>query len=433
MPDILIATAPPGADAPIDVLDSAQPVVFDETRRGRRYVLVGPNGRHLLLSTSAYNLLCAVKSGQTFEAIASAAPRRADGSSVTPDQLEQFYKEVAESLQGSGPQPAQRRLPGGFWFRLPLVRAPWVSAIARRLCWLYQPSTAAFALLIMIAAAWGARHVEMSLHSSSESAMLVGYALFLLSLLAHEFGHASACVRFGVQPSEIGATLYLIYPALYSDVTAAWRLRRWQRVIVDLGGNYFQGLVAAAFVAAFAFSHWEPLRVATVLIVYTALFSLNPVFKFDGYWVVADACGVLNLSQQPARIVRHVFDRVRGRRPIPLEWPASVTVFLVIYSVLTIRVWSTFIVRVGPAIVTRVATYYERSLMLVTGIVHGDSVGPALKAWLTSTLLLVAALAMCWRLARLIVSGARWVSQHVTVRAAASRAMDDAGIVEERR
>ena len=65
---------------------------------------------------------------------------------------------------------------------------------------------------------------------------------------------------FGALPDRIGIGIYVIYPALFSDVTAAWRLSRGQRVLVDLGGSYFQLLVTVALLAAERVTHAPLLR-----------------------------------------------------------------------------------------------------------------------------------------------------------------------------
>ncbi|NJM95342.1 MAG: M50 family metallopeptidase [Acaryochloridaceae cyanobacterium CSU_5_19] len=144
----------------------------------------------------------------------------------------------------------------------------------------------------------------------------VGWAIlfFMISLLMHELGHASACVRYGGRPSEIGFTVYLLWPAFYSDVSDAWRLKRWQRVVVDLGGVFFQLAVAAVYVFLYQQTGWQAYQIALALIIGSCLMTLNPVFKFDGYWVFADAFGITNLSQQPSRIIAYYLQRCGGDR-----------------------------------------------------------------------------------------------------------------------
>jgi len=76
-------------------------------------------------------------------------------------------------------------------------------------------------------------------------AMLVGiFALAVLSAAFHELGHAAACRYGGATPGGMGAGLYLVWPAFYTDVTEAYRLDRRSRLRVDLAGLYFNAIVA---------------------------------------------------------------------------------------------------------------------------------------------------------------------------------------------
>ena len=72
-------------------------------------------------------------------------------------------------------------------------------------------------------------------------------AVFLVTVLSagfHEFGHAAAARRGGSSPGVMGMGLYLFWPAFYTDVTDSYRLGRVGRLRTDLGGLYFNALVA---------------------------------------------------------------------------------------------------------------------------------------------------------------------------------------------
>ncbi|MCA8961443.1 MAG: site-2 protease family protein, partial [Planctomycetes bacterium] len=69
--------------------------------------------------------------------------------------------------------------------------------------------------------------------------------------VVHEFGHAYACKRFGGHVPEMGVYFILLTPCAYVDATSAWSLtRRWQRLVVNFGGMYFE-LTIAAIAAVF--------------------------------------------------------------------------------------------------------------------------------------------------------------------------------------
>lgn len=80
--------------------------------------------------------------------------------------------------------------------------------------------------------------------------------------------------------------------------------------MVDLGGMYFQLLVAAGLVP---FAFFGPaagvVRLLLLFNVYSVLQNLNPVFKMDGYWLLADATRVPNIHRQTIRFWLHALTR----------------------------------------------------------------------------------------------------------------------------
>src|SRR4029079_7840378 len=69
--------------------------------------------------------------------------------------------------------------------------------------------------------------------------ILVLLGLVVLSAAFHECGHATACRYGGARPGGMGAGVYIVYPAFYTDVTDAYRLDKKGRLRTDLGGVYF--------------------------------------------------------------------------------------------------------------------------------------------------------------------------------------------------
>lgn len=380
-----------------------------DTLEGKRtYLLVGKKGTQVRLSSSAYQLVKAVRDGTSFHRLAQMVNEQRAGEKVSPAQLEEAYHGVMGKLAQIEERASDDILPGGFWLRWRIFPQGLVQKVSSFLSIFFHPYLAPVFLLIIalgIAGAfWGGMSLELN-----EASFVPAYLLFLGSLIIHEFGHSSACARYGAEPSDIGFTVYLIYPAFYSDVSSAWRLSRWQRVMVDLGGSYFQFVVGAVFVAAFFLSGWDPLRLAFLMILYGSLFSLNPIFKFDGYWVVADALGVTNLGQQPGRIARHFVDRVRRREAEPLPWPLAITATLVVYSVGTVLVWGVFLIKLLPTVWTRLLEYPKLILTLMSQLVGGlVPTWPDLRTLLVSTFLLLISLLMLWRFAKpLLLLGAK--------------------------
>jgi putative peptide zinc metalloprotease protein len=326
------------------VIAIAEARPLDTSEQRDVWVLPLRDGTHVRLSAAAYELLRAVDAGASFEEIAARA--RSSAAAV-----EAAYHDVLARIarsQGSASRPPH------VWVKVRLLPAALVRRVAAYGQLAFHP------LAATLLAAFIVFGIVLALANRSgfvAGEFWKGYALFLCALVAHELGHASACARFGAAPSEIGFLLYLIYPAFYSNVSAAWTLTRRQRVVVDLGGIYFELVFGAGCALAFALTHWAPLGVTLALIASSCIVSLNPILKFDGYWVAADALGVTNLARQPAVLFRYVVRGLRGRPRDPLPWPPVVAAILAVYTVLTLVFLVWFVALLVPTLIGVVRAY----------------------------------------------------------------------------
>jgi putative peptide zinc metalloprotease protein len=139
-------------------------------------------------------------------------------------------------------------------------------------------------------------------------------ALVLAGALFHEFGHATACAFGGAQPGAIGGGFVLMWPAMYTDVTDCYRLRRSGRVRTDLGGVYFNAVFGIIVGVAFLATGYAPLLLVVLMTNLMMIEQLMPFVRFDGYWALSDLAGVPDLFPQlQASLVRLVpFRRSRG-------------------------------------------------------------------------------------------------------------------------
>lgn len=209
---------------------------------------------------------------------------------------------------------APRQLP--FIVSLTLLGPRLATRVTGWLSWLFTPRLAVFLValfaLLHLAVLPDALRLAHADWSARQSIML--FALFMLSGLVHELGHTSACRYFGCPHGGIGFGLYFVFPAWYADVTKAWRLQRRQRAVVDLGGVYFQAIFLIP-VDAYALASGDPFAYKLAwLITFAMLFTLNPVFKFDGYWLLSDLSGLHNLHKQVRASVAALVAAVSGRR-----------------------------------------------------------------------------------------------------------------------
>lgn len=130
------------------------------------------------------------------------------------------------------------------------------------------------------------------------------FTAFFVTKLLHEFGHAFACRIFGGGVHTMGIMLLVFSPVPYVDATSSWTFReRWRRVWVGAAGMYVELFLAA--LAVFVWSRTGAgllnsvaYNIIFVASVSTLLFNLNPLLRFDGYYMLADLSDAPNLHQR---------------------------------------------------------------------------------------------------------------------------------------
>ncbi len=131
----------------------------------------------------------------------------------------------------------------------------------------------------------------------------------------HELGHGYAIRRWGGEVHEIGIMLLVLSPVPYVDASAAWGFRdKRKRMVVGA-----IGIAVELFLGALALFTWlavEPGLVRTIAFnvmlitgVSTLLFNGNPLLRFDGYYVLADAIEIPNLGSRSNQYLGYLFQR----------------------------------------------------------------------------------------------------------------------------
>ena len=157
----------------------------------------------------------------------------------------------------------------------------------------------------------------------------------------HELGHATACRFYNCRHGKIGWGIYIFMFVLYTDVTPAWKLTRKKRAMIDFGGMYFE-LIAVLIVLVVWLVTQHPLAMYVFLLLdLSILFSLNPIFRQDGYWLFSDLAGITNLRDTSLVAMRSFIAKLRGQTNEHLSSrmdriPAKVRMALYAYSTLSL-------------------------------------------------------------------------------------------------
>jgi len=146
--------------------------------------------------------------------------------------------------------------------------------------------------------------------------------------LIHELGHGFAVKRWGGEVHEFGIMLLVLMPVPYVDASAASSFRsKYRRMVVGAAG-----IIVELLLASIALLLWLNVQqgvlsdiLFNVMLIggaSTLLFNGNPLLKFDGYFVMADAVEIPGLGTRANKyygylIQKYIFG-VKG-----LESPAN--------------------------------------------------------------------------------------------------------------
>jgi putative peptide zinc metalloprotease protein len=176
------------------------------------------------------------------------------------------------------------------------------------------------------------------------------YNLILLFLLyppikfIHELGHAFSAKLEGGEVHEMGINFLLFVPVPYVNVSAATHFRsRYKRILVSAAGIMVESFLAALGLLLFLSA--QPGLVQSIgfnifLIggISSLFFNGNPLLKYDGYYILADAIGIPNLFQRSSLYWQYLIKRyVFGLRDAesPATAPGEAPWF-VVYSTLSL-------------------------------------------------------------------------------------------------
>ena len=266
------------------------------------YIVRRGDGQVVQLSRLLYLLIAAADGTRDLEQIASAMShgfgRRVSGDNVA-FLLETKLRPpglICSAEGDSVARPTRSDPLLALRYRAAVVPPGAVRAAARVLRPLFTPFAVGAALSWLIALdLWLADHglgTAMSQLIAHPVLLLALLGLVIVSAVWHELGHATACAYSGATPGAMGAGLYVIWPAFYTDVTDAYRLRRAGRLRTDLGGVYFNALFALAAGGAYFATHFEPLLALVAVQHFQILQQLTPLMRLDGYYVITDLAGV---------------------------------------------------------------------------------------------------------------------------------------------
>lgn len=312
-----------------------------QTFRGERWHVAqdGFTNQFFRFRAEAYDFVARLDGTRTVDEIwgdcVRRSPETAPGQGEVVSLLAQLYQ--ANLLMSDTPADTARlferhrkrrrqefvsQLFGIFFLRVPLFDPDrllnrtwpamrWLATKSAAFGWLFL----VLAGLAVVLGNWD-RAMDQSQSVLAPGNLLLLYAAFTVAKLIHEFGHAYAVKAFGGEVHTMGVMLLIFTPVPYVDATAAWAFReRWKRVVVGAGGMIPE--LAYASLAAFVWAATGPgtlnsLAYNTMVVasVSTLLFNLNPLLRFDGYYMLSDLADSPNLQPRANRQWLHLWEKL---------------------------------------------------------------------------------------------------------------------------
>jgi putative peptide zinc metalloprotease protein len=351
------------------------------------WLIERPDSGYVHVTPLIYRVAELCDGTNTYEDIA-----RKLGEAGTPVRVDTVQRLVGQLLiprglvaatDGSVVEVSQGRALSRINIRTKEISPDRIDPVTNVLRWLYWPPVMAV-LLLAAALAEGWLYFVHGIAGGLRDALsypglMLAILLFVVVAAAfHELGHAAA-LRYAGQPvNGMGAGLYLVYPAFYTDVTNNYRLRRWPRLRTDLGGFYFNLIFVLGVMGAYLYTGQEFLLLVVLMINFEIVHQLLPFLRLDGYWALADITGVPDFLSQMGAFVRSVIPGLRlpGQKMPRLKWwgKAAFASYMLV-SVPLMGFLLFVLVRAAPR---AFATAYQSALNQAHGVLAAQATGNVL-------------------------------------------------------
>ncbi|MGM3174395.1 HlyD family efflux transporter periplasmic adaptor subunit [Dickeya lacustris] len=297
-----------------------------------RWVLSDPvTGHYFTLTPSAIRLLRHWSLGDPQAVLAAA--NRDPGLPLQENELAQLLRflRTHDLIAASDPQQrlgyvfkaAHSRV--SLWktllhqylfFRIPLWRPdpwlnrcwPWLQRIGRPCLRLLLPLILLCGVFL-VSRDW-VRYTHGFPHLFSLPGMMTFGCALVFAKFVHELGHAFMAKRAGCRVQTMGVAFIVLFPLFYTDVSDAWRVSdRRARLLISAGGILAELSLAVLALLVWSLLDEGPLRTAAFMLsgvtwITTLMVNLNPLMRFDGYFLLSDAWQVENLQSRAYALCR---------------------------------------------------------------------------------------------------------------------------------
>jgi putative peptide zinc metalloprotease protein len=360
-------------DSNLSQIEVQQFATSDKTQQ----YIASYEGRHFEVSEAVAQLILVLQESETL-AEAMQKYRGANSKQYSEPDLEKIVERCIAPILNA-PQTPQKH---PFLFKLELLSQSSIEKFSNVLKIIFHKYViAGFLLCILALETYFIINSTLLVHFGEINVYVIlgTLLLLLLSSFIHELGHASACRYFQVKHGGVGFGLYLTFPVFYTDVSDSWKLKRKERLVVNMAGVYFQLILLIPFFLIYFVTGNYIIKWFLLTVNIGLLVTLNPFFKFDGYWIVSDLLGVSNLRKKSGELLRFfikkLFRREAGNAPYLSQIKSAERMALIVYTVIVHLFFAFYFFFFLPAFIYR---FYTSFPPLVEELIYRLSGGHAI-------------------------------------------------------
>lgn len=318
---------------------------FDVNESGEYYVLTFGDSINFKVSATAEHIISMFNGERTICEICESLV--SEGMEITNDDLQIFVdKFLFKNNLVEGEEFVDSGGGSRLWFHFPLMKGEKIKSLLDILDRLYLKNIFILQLVLFVglqvALCLSSKYVELLDSVWNNNTFIVLIIVFVSSIF-HELGHAVAANFYKCKVGNIGVGLYLFKPVLYTDLSSTWRLDRKKRVSVDFGGIYFQIVMINVLSIICFFFDVDELKVSAISIIILAILNLNPFLRLDGYWILTDWIGLVNVNDRVFKLIKNKIAKYLFRREeevdtldLKLSTKIILYIYMFIYFVFTV-------------------------------------------------------------------------------------------------
>ncbi|ABK44677.1 peptidase, M50 family [Magnetococcus marinus MC-1] len=334
----------------------SQAQVYRHLYRGERWYVIQDlaSGRFMRINPAAYRVVALMDGIRTLENIWQNACLTLGDEAPTQDEILQLLSQLHQSNvllsdrkpdleelnQRSGrvkKMKLKQYISNPLSLKVPLydpdkllnLMVGWVPSWGKKLLLLGWLALMVWGGLL-VAYYWEALTEDMISRVFTPENVLLLWFIFPIVKLIHEFGHGLMIKLLGGQCHEMGVMFLALMPIPYLDASYAMSLRhKGQRMLIGMGGMMLELAVAVVAIALWREASpglTKAILYQTIMLagMTTLIFNINPLLRFDGYYILADWLEIPSLGKKANQYwgyltSYYLFGVRRGLEPLPLS------------------------------------------------------------------------------------------------------------------